>query len=150
MARLKHKMTVDKKTIQEKLFKLQESIKVLNELKDESQKTFLSDPKTNGATMFNLIISIELIVDIGNHILTEAFQRPAKTYRDVIIELGKAGVFPVEFSERNEFMADFRNKLIHDYDRVNLEKVYEILQKAPDVFREFAKYFVDFLEKHND
>lgn len=142
-------MTVNQKTIQEKLFKLQESVKVLDEFKNEPLGVFLNDAKTNGAAMFNLVISIELIIDIGNHILTEAFQKSAKTYRDVIVSLGSVGVLPKDFAVKNEFMADFRNKLIHDYDRVNLEKVYEILQKSPNIFREFARHYVVFLDKQN-
>lgn len=138
---------IDKKTIQEKLFKLQEAVKVLSELQSESQEDFLKDAKLQGAAMFNLIIGIELIVDIGNHILTESFQKPAKTYRDVIVYLGEVGVIPLEFAEENKAMPDFRNKLIHDYDRIELEKVYEYFQKSANVFRQFAKCYIEFLEK---
>jgi len=44
-------------------------------------------------------------------------------------------------------MARFRNKLVHIYEEVSLDEVYQNLQKAPDIFREFAKYFQEFLEK---
>jgi uncharacterized protein YutE (UPF0331/DUF86 family) len=138
---------IDKKTIDEKLFKLQEAIKIFDELKGESKDTFLKDAKIQGAIMFNLIIGIELIVDIGNHILTEVFQKPAKTYRDVIAYLGEANVISGAFAKENEAMADFRNKLIHDYGRVELGRVYEYSQKAPDIFRQFARYYAEFLEK---
>lgn len=147
LASRKFMSPVNKQTIQDKLLRLRESIKVLEELKDEPKNIFLNDPKINGAAMFNLIISIEIIVDIGNHILSEVFQKPASTYKDVIVFLGEAEVLPKEFAEENKDMADFRNKLIHDYDRVELEKVYEYLQKAPDTLNEFAKYFINFLDK---
>lgn len=138
---------VNKQTVQDKLLRLRESVRVLDELKNESKETFLKDSKINGAVMFNLIISIEIIIDIGNHILSEIFQKPAGTYKDVIIFLGETKIIPEEFAEENKNVADFRNKLIHDYDRIELEKVFEYLQKAPDVLNEFAKYFINFLEK---
>jgi len=138
---------VNKKVIEDKFIKFQESVKVLNELKDASRVEFLKDTKIQGAAMFNMVISVELIVDIGNHILTEVFQAPARTYKDVIIGLGEKGVIPKDFSKENEKMSDFRNMLIHDYSKITLDQVYDHLQKAPDIFRQFAKYFVEFLEK---
>lgn len=62
---------IDKNTIDNKLAKLREAIKILNELKEYPKDVFLRDAKINSAAMFNLIVGIELIVDIGQHILTE-------------------------------------------------------------------------------
>lgn len=148
MAPLKNMSPINRKTIEEKLFKLQETIKALNSLKAYSKEDFIKDATINSAAMFNLVIAVEVIVDIGNHILVEEFQMSAKTYTDIITELGETGVVSKEFAENNKDMAKFRNKLIHDYDRVSLEQVHEHLQKAPDIFRQFAKYFVEFLEKN--
>lgn len=138
---------INRKTIEEKLFKLQEITKILNDLKSYSEEKFIKDTIINNAAMFNLVVAAEVIIDIGNHILVEAFQRSAKTYADVVVELGETGVIHKEFAEDNKDMVKFRNKLIHDYDRVELTKVYEYLQKAPNIFNEFARYFINFLEK---
>lgn len=140
---------VDKGTVQEKLLKLESIVKILNDLKKSSREEFVKDDRINGATMFNIVIGVEVIVDIANHILSEVFDKPASTYKDSIIFLGDFGVLPKDFADTNKEMADFRNKLIHDYDRVTLDKVYDNLQKAPDIFRQFAKYFVEFLEKES-
>ncbi len=37
-----------------------------------------------------------------------------------------------------------------DYDKIDEAVVYEYIQKAPDIFRQFAKYFVEFLDKDKD
>lgn len=146
MALLKYMSPINRKTIEEKLFKLQEITNALNELKAYSKEEFIKDMTINSAAMFNLVIAVEVIVDIGNHILVESFQRSVKTYADIIIELGDVRIIPEEFAQENKDMAKFRNKLIHDYDRVSLDQVYEYLQKAPDIFRQFSKFFVNFLE----
>lgn len=138
---------INKKTIEEKLLKFQEIIKALNDIKIYPEGKFVKDMLINSAAMFNLVIAIEIIIDIGNHILVENFQKSAKTYADVIIELGETGIIPKEFAEDNKDMAKFRNKLIHDYDRIEIEKVYEYLQNAPEIFSQFAKYFIIFLDK---
>ena len=135
---------VNKKSIQEKLFKLQESIKILEDLKRREQKIFFSDRIIQDSTTLNLFVSIELIADIGNHLITEVFQKQAKTYAEIIELLGVTGVVPETFAKENSDMTKFRNLVAHDYGKITPEGLYEHLQKAPDIFRAFAKYFVEF------
>lgn len=94
-----------------------------------------------------MVLAVEIVVDIGNHILAEAFHMKTEDYAGVIEGLGKAGVIPKKFAKENVDMARFRNLLIHDYIKVDLKQVYQNLQKAPDIFRKFAKYYLEFLEK---
>ena len=51
------------------------------------------------------------------------------------------------FAKENADMTKFRNLVAHDYDKITPEGIYESLQKAPDIFRQFAKDFVEFMEK---
>lgn len=97
--------------------------------------------------MHYLVIGIEVIVDIGQHILNEVFQTKGDSYEDVISKLGEVKVIDENFARENANMTRFRNLLIHEYIKIDLEKIYQNLQKAPGVFREFAKYFQKFLEK---
>ncbi len=139
---------IDTTSINEKLFKLERAAEIVEEVREKGEKKFFADDITQGAAMFNLLVSIELIVDIGNHILSEMFQ-PAKNYKDTILLLGKHKVIPESYAKENANMGDFRNKLVHDYSSIDPKKVYAYLQKAPDIFRQFAKYFVEFMEKHD-
>lgn len=138
---------LNKNIIREKLFKLQEYIKILEEIRTEGRNVFFADRKTQDSATLNLFTSIEMITDIGNHIITEIFQKQAKNYKEIILLLGETGVIPERFAKDNEEMTSFRNLVAHDYDKITPEGVYENLQKAPDIFRQFAKYFVEFMEK---
>lgn len=145
---LKNMSPLNKKTIHEKLFKLQESVKILEELHAEGRDVFFTDHKTQDSATLNMFTSIEMITDIGNHIITEVFQKQAKSYAEIIEILGSTGVIPEKFAKENADMTRFRNLVAHDYEKITPEGVYENLEKAPDIFRQFAKYFVEFLEKH--
>lgn len=140
---------LNKNIIREKLFKLQEYIKILEEIRTEGRNVFFADRKTQDSATLNLFTSIEMITDIGNHIITEIFQKQAKNYKEIILLLGETGVIPEKFAKDNEEMTSFRNLVAHDYDKITPEGVYENLQKAPDIFRQFAKYFVEFMEKQD-
>ena len=131
-------------SINEKLILLQESINLLEEL--ANRKDLNQDKIAISAAMFQITIGIELILDIGNHILSENFQDSAKTYREVIIKLGEHSIVDKDFAKENEPMADFRNKLIHQYVKIDLDLVANYTKKAPKIFKKFAKSYVEFLE----
>jgi uncharacterized protein YutE (UPF0331/DUF86 family) len=139
-------MSIDKKSIAEKLTFLKEVCDKLDEIVGKPKDEFFNDFYVSDSAMRNLEVGIEAIVDIGNHILVSSFSSSEKAYRDVLVALGEKKVVPIDFAEKNAEMADFRNLLAHGYGRVDLLKVYRYLQKAPTVFRDFSGYFVKFLE----
>jgi len=138
---------LNKKTIHEKLFKLQEYTKILEEIRAEGYDSFFTQQRNRDSATLNMFTGIEMIIDIGNHIITEIFQKQAKSYADVIMLLGETGIVPEKFAKENIDMPKFRNLVAHDYDKITPKGVYENLQEAPDIFRQFAKYFVEFMEK---
>lgn len=140
-------MSIDKDSIKEKLLKLDDAVKLLEKYRAVSREDFLTDFTTNSAAMYNLIIGIEVIIDIGAHMLSEAYQASPKEYREVIEKLGEYDIVPSVIAKEHAGMTGFRNIIVHQYGEVDMKLVYENLQKAPDVFREFAKYYMEFLEK---
>lgn len=140
-------MSINKRTIKEKLEKLEETIKWLEKYRKLSREDFLIDFTVNAAAMHYMVLGIEIVVDIGNHILHELYQAHPKEYKEVIRMLGEYEVVPRTFAQDNVGMASFRNLIIHQYGKVDMKKVYKNLQKAPDIFRQFAKYYLEFLEK---
>ena len=141
------KNPLDKKSIKNKLVKLEECIKVLEKLKEAPKNEFLKNKEKSGATMHYLVIGIEVIIDIGQHILSEVFRSGGESYEEIILNLGEKKVVSWNFAKENANMAKFRNLLIHEYIKVDLEKVYQYLQKAPDIFRQFARAYQEFLDK---
>lgn len=141
---------LDKKSIRERLLKLQDIISDLRQYGKEAKSlaAFCADRKLNGAAMFSLVIGIEIITDIGNHILSVAFQKSAKDSEDILRLLGEVGIVPKKVIRDNGGMAGFRNVVIHEYAVVDFKKVYRYLKKAPEVFCQFAYYYNKFLEKH--
>jgi uncharacterized protein YutE (UPF0331/DUF86 family) len=131
--------------IQQRIEKINEAVKVLNKLGREGKDKFLKDKQSQYAAMFGMVMGIEAICDIGNHILAKYFDQSAETYKDVILGLGECEVIPKAFAQKAAGMTDFRNLLIHVYLKIDPKKVYEKLQKAPKQFMEFCQYFLKFL-----
>ena len=138
---------LDQTTITNKLAKLREIIKILQHLSKIPKQQFLKDPIINGSAKYYLSLGIEIITDIGNHVLMEAFQISQQSYRETILNLGKTKIIPQKFAHDNSNMAGFRNILTHDYMIIDLNQVYTHLKKAPPVFQKFAHYYLQFIEK---
>lgn len=141
---------INKETVNKKLVLLDEVLEKLQDIKALSRENFMSDFFIHDTAIRNLVLGIEIITDIGNHILLEVFHSSADTYKDVVLTLGETEVIPKEFAEENAQMADFRNLIIHAYGSLDMKQVYQNLQKAPNVFRKFAKCYVEFLEKNKN
>jgi len=133
--------------IESRLDLIKEVIEKLSNCRESSKEEFLRDFKISDSAIRNLILGVEIVTDIGNHLLAEVFQINPKEYSEVIIHLGNTGIIDKKFAEENANMAKFRNLLVHEYIKVDLDKVYDYLQKAPEIFFKFAKCFIDFADK---
>ena len=139
-------LPINKNTIQDKLFRLNENIKFIEDIlrMEKEGKDILKDSLLYYGMEHLLQLSIEIIIDVGSHILAEGFNQNPKTYQDVILLLGDKGVIDKDFSEKQSEMAKFRNMIVHDYDNVDKGKVLKYAHSAPEIFRIFGKSFVNF------
>lgn len=132
-------------TIARKLKKLDEVIRLLEGIKTYKQEEFLRNKILQAAAERFFILGIEIITDVGEHLLTQEKDVSSESYDEIISELGRTKLVPVALSKRNAGMARFRNLLIHVYGIIEPELVYGYLQKAPREFRAFAKAFAKHL-----
>lgn len=137
---------INQPAIEDKLFRLNENIKFIDNVLKKSDKDILADRPLYYGLQHLLQISIEIIIDIGSHILAEKFSVNPKTYADVIIALGDKNIIGQKFADEQAEMAKFRNMLVHYYDSLDDKKVLEYSRSAPEIFRIFGKAFADFLQ----
>ena len=78
-----------KSSILAKLKKLEEAVEKLETLRKTSFEEFLDNFQIQDASMYNLVMGIEAITDVGNYFLAEHFHRSPETYEDIIKELGE-------------------------------------------------------------
>jgi uncharacterized protein YutE (UPF0331/DUF86 family) len=105
----------------------------LNALTSYGQKTldvYLSDPINEVVVERFLERIIGRMIDINYHIVTELGHPPPKDYFESFTELGKLRVLPADFSKIMAQAAGLRNRIVHEYDDVNEQKIYEALQGA--------------------
>lgn len=134
------------KIIKEKLAKLEKTIEALKYFQKIPKDKFVSSERVFFGPIYALVIGIEIICDIGNHILSYYFGRQAETYKEIIELLAEVEVIPQKFAKRTVEMTKFRNLAIHVYAKVDPKKVYKYIPQAIKQFKVYSRYFLKFLE----
>ncbi|MGV9200085.1 MAG: type VII toxin-antitoxin system HepT family RNase toxin [Promethearchaeia archaeon] len=142
-------MKIDEDVINSRISKLREYLNILRELKHEPKKDFTEDYKIYGLAERYLHLSIECVLDIGNHIVSRLELKKPEAYQDILIILGKNAILPKEFAEKIAKMEGLRNILIHNYLEINREIVYQHLQEDLSDFDKFLKYIISYLKKRS-
>ncbi|MBI2485335.1 DUF86 domain-containing protein [Candidatus Uhrbacteria bacterium] len=138
--------SVDQKSVAQKLIRLEEVIRKLEEIARTPEEAFLEDDILQAAAERFFILGIEIITDVGNHLLVEKAGKAGASYKDILIQLGRTKLVSKSLTDRNLQMTGFRNLLIHAYEIVDPRRVYDALQIAPKELRAFAKAFARHLK----
>ena len=140
-------MPIDERTIRKKFQDLLRYTAKLKMLKRYTLEEISGDLEKTWTIEHGLQLSIQLIMDMGNHILTAIGENEVEDYTDIIDKLGERKVIPPEFARKIRGMAGFRNILVHEYTDVDLSEVYEVIQNRLEDFEQFAKFIDEYLEK---
>jgi uncharacterized protein YutE (UPF0331/DUF86 family) len=98
----------------------------IRDLPLDTPDEFVRNPHTPASAESYLRRGLEALLDLGRHILAKGFGRAANEYKAVARELGAVGVLDAAAAERLEQMAGYRNRLVHFYDEVSVQELYEI------------------------
>ncbi|MDO7786875.1 type VII toxin-antitoxin system HepT family RNase toxin [Desulforamulus aquiferis] len=91
--------------------------------------------------------ALEALFDLGRHIVIKSGAGVPVDYRSVIDKLREIHCLPDDFAQNTIGMAGYRNRLIHDYNKVMPEEIYEIMQNRLTDLTQFCNYVLDFINK---
>jgi uncharacterized protein YutE (UPF0331/DUF86 family) len=136
---------VEKEVIAARLERLGEYLKILKAVQKYGLARFKNDPFIHGAAERYLHLSIECLLDIGNHIIADRGYRKPETYGEIFQILAEKKVISKKLMNELEGMAAFRNVLVHDYLKLDLKKVYLIMGDKLKHFERVAKVYAGLL-----
>lgn len=136
---------IDKLSIENRLKDLVKNVSILEEFKNMSIRDLKKSPKDQWAIFHGLQISIQIIIDIGNHILAELKENKIEEYSDVIDKLGERNIIPEDFARSIRGITGLRNLLVHEYGVIRMEKIYDVIQNSLSDFTDFHDYIRDYI-----
>jgi len=113
---------------------------LLKEIRTMDFNKFQGDPHRISSAKYNLIVAIEAAIDICNHLISKNGYRVPDDYADTFRVMAEQGILHFDFVEtRLVNMARFRNRLVHLYWKVNVKKLFSILQEDLSDLEEILK-----------
>lgn len=113
--------------IRARLERLRDYLKTLKTIQKYTIDQFKNDVFVRATAERYLHLSIECLLDIGNHIISDQGFRKPDTYAEIFEILVENKVISKKMFQGLEGMTAFRNVLVHDYLRIDADKVYAIL-----------------------
>ena len=92
-----------------------------------------------------MLLSIQASIDLATGMAVTKTSRRPDTYRETFQVLGKFQVIPEDLAGELSKLAGFRNILVHEYSRLDVKRVYRILQdnwQTLDTFRKCVKDYI--------
>jgi uncharacterized protein YutE (UPF0331/DUF86 family) len=139
-------MNLDIKTTR---YRLNLILNYLDELKPLAAMTldeFLQNRYGKRAAERILEITIQAAIDINNHLVTQVGQVSGRSNADLFLELSRIGSITSDLSIQLSESGKFRNRLAHQYDKVDPAIVFDALSEALEQYPLYVQQVSNFLD----
>jgi len=118
---------VDSSVILKKISHIRHNLSRLRGKGSISLDFFKEDLDVQDIVLHNLQLAVQGCIDIGSHIISDEGWGVAGSLNEIFYILQDKGVITHDLTEKMVSMVGFRNILVHEYEEVDLNIVYDIL-----------------------
>jgi len=129
---------VNRSIISRKVSFIEEHVRRIRELSPTSLDVFKKDNNSQDILLFNLTQAIQNCIDIAAHIVSDEGWGVPGTQSEIFDILTDKGLISKDFAGRLISMVGFRNRVVHEYEKLDLEIVYKVWQERLRDAEEFA------------
>ena len=134
-------MPINKELIRLEIEKLNQHIKRI-EAMDIVESDVENDQDVQDLLSFRIQQMVEKCIDIGSHIIANETFETAETARTIFEVLSKQGIISSETAEHLGQAVGMRNIIVHQYDEVDVEKLYKAYEVGINDVKDFVKSIV--------
>ena len=138
-------MKLNVNSIRQRLQRLEQYIAELEKQRPATLQTFKSDFTRQLAVERAFQAAVESCTDIAAHIVSVYRLGHPQESRDVYRFLADAGYLDAPFGEAMMAMVGFRNRIVHLYWDVDVERLYQYLQEDVQLLRRFRNFVLQIL-----
>ena len=113
--------------LQSKLDILKANLAKLDAIPQDTADTFKADARNLPAALYLLQTSIQALIDVAGYVAGARALPTPRTSHEVFERLEEAGLLPEGTAREVAPIVGFRNRVVHLYDRIDADRVYEIL-----------------------
>lgn len=105
-----------------------EALNILKDLRKKTYEEIENDRILVGSIIWYLYVAVQGAIDLALKVISALNLRTPESYSDAFKILGEEDILPKKLVERMVRMARFRHILAHAYAKIDIRKIYEILQ----------------------
>jgi uncharacterized protein YutE (UPF0331/DUF86 family) len=121
------------------LSKLQSLSRCVNRISSKISYDFLNNLDNQDIVILNLQRAIQISIDIGAIVLKENKIEIPTNRSEIFTLLFENKIISRELADSLKKSVGFRNLAVHQYSKLDLEKVYSLSKNQLDIFLEFGK-----------
>jgi len=114
--------------IENKISSIQKYLGLLKRYKQYSQKEIVNDIDKKGALERYLYLAIQATIDLAEAIISYKNLRKPSTMSESFHILREEAIITEELTDQLVKMTGFRNVIAHDYEKLDYNIVYDVLQ----------------------
>lgn len=126
-------------TIENKISAIQKYLKILEGYKKYSRKEIEENIDIRGAVERYLYLASQAVIDLAEAVISFKNFRKPSTLTESFYILNEENIISRELTEKMAGMVGFRNVIAHDYEKVNYDIVYDVLQNKLKDIKEFLE-----------
>lgn len=139
-----------KEDIQTKIDVIFNNLDKLKFFKEKSCEEFVSDFRNIDASLHILQTSIQALLDIGSYIIAFLGLKTPNTNAEIIEILSQAGYIAKDKTETYIKMSQFRNRIVHLYNHIDTETLYNILVNERGDIKDFYANLLKIIDEHKE
>jgi uncharacterized protein YutE (UPF0331/DUF86 family) len=121
-------MVADAEVVRDRESRIRRYVGDLRDMGAISEAAFLANRERQYAVLHALQLAIEASVEIATHICAADALGMPSSYAEAFDLIEKAGVVERALADDLRAMARFRNRIVHFYGEMDLQRVFNLLQ----------------------
>jgi uncharacterized protein YutE (UPF0331/DUF86 family) len=131
--------------VRRKLAVIIENLKALQPIRDLSTEQYIEDVYKRKAAERLLQELIKAAIDINMHILAQSGDVVPDDYYESFIMAGDLKIISSELATKLAPSAGLRNRLVHEYDRLEHSLVLDAVSMSEELYAEYVKEIEDYI-----
>lgn len=138
---------INKDLILSKLLKIKNYIQELKTFSNITFEEYKRDFIKKRAVERLILLLVEVATDINSYVIVEIGKNPPTDYYDSFIKAIEIGLISKQLGEKLAPSAGLRNRLVHEYDEINDDIVFNSINEVTKLYTTFIKEVNDYLKQ---
>jgi uncharacterized protein YutE (UPF0331/DUF86 family) len=130
---------IDQDTLLSKASRVEAHLRRIRQKREVSEQEFLQDTDRQDILLFNIQMAIQSCIDIAAHIVSDQGLGVPGSTNEIFYLLEDNGYITADLTEKMVAAVGFRNLIVHEYGKLDLQLVYRIANKDIHDLQQFLQ-----------